>query len=232
VDRQEVWQNADSPAALDAAVLARVLGQRLAESFPDEFWGKDVHGRPGALGVLAGDWGPTVILNMTFPIATDSDGAARPPGDLWDQTVRELRGEDDPATASGYEVPGSQVWRTAVTRRQSVDAEALLGSVRETLAAFAPRVELQEDQAVTVLVYGGRASVASAWKREGPSRRQNGSTDVHDVVLTQQHPRSLYASPQPDYVLVLAGADIRAHRAGTLTREQLSERIRLTVTRS
>ena len=72
----------------DAAVLARVLEARLQENFPNEYWGTGFSGQPGALGFAVGNWGPVVVLNMTFPLDNPEIGET---ADLWERTLRELR---------------------------------------------------------------------------------------------------------------------------------------------
>ncbi|MBI4605325.1 MAG: hypothetical protein HY721_25455 [Planctomycetes bacterium] len=151
---------ADQALLEDAKVLGRVLEKRVAGLFPDEYWGKDLQGRPGALGLVAGDWGPVVALNMTFRLDRGEGEGAPQAEDVWDATARELRGE--PFLGGGAGLGGVTLFED-LTRKLppsvSVQAAQLLQDVKETLADFGGRVrKLEPGNDITVLVFEGASA--------------------------------------------------------------------------
>ena len=63
--------------------------------------GVDRKGRPGALGITVGDWGPVVVLNMTFPLLGKASTTDNVVPDLWDESAAEIAGKK-PKTALRY----------------------------------------------------------------------------------------------------------------------------------
>ena len=245
-----VLPKAASSLSGDVQILARVFEKKLSSAFPDEFWGRDRDGRAGAMALVPGDWGPTISINLTFPIsqAPQAEGGEN---DLWAQTTRELRGE-----------PTEQGARQV----RAVKAEQLITLLKETLADFASRLrDLQDDQAVTVLVY--RASTPLQ-VRVGRVRRRvrpdiiNLSTTAQSDRARRSDPTILRSAPAgpgvssarsttatrrgtapsrygvavsrrltyagPSYVLQVSAADLKAAKEGKLDREALLEKIKVT----
>ncbi len=171
-----VIPSGDAKKAEDAAVLSRVLGKKLAQTFPDEYWGVDMQGRPGAMGMVAGDWGPVVILNMTFPFQEESKETEGKKLDLWDETLREMKGEskaisNPPTYAFESTQPVEQVLMqkdvdgdgnldilfSGQKTKPGVNTGRFLASMKEVLADFGGRVRgLTGDEDITVLVFGGK----------------------------------------------------------------------------
>ena len=216
----------------DGAVLATVLGKRLAVAFPDEYWGVDMHGRAGAMALSAGDdWGPVIALNMTFPLRKGKRTGATKEYDLWDETVREIRGDAfTSGSESPTEGPGSGVM-----------ADRFLKAVKDVLADFATRVRgLTANQEITVLVFGGgggkRAAAMNLLTSGKPStaNRQSAYVDWIQRSLTENRaevvvyprlgfPRGGTFARSPDFVVRIGAAVIR----DAASREERLSKIRV-----
>ncbi len=216
----------------DGAVLATVLGKRLAVAFPDEYWGVDMHGRAGAMALSAGDdWGPVIALNMTFPLRKGKRTGATKEYDLWDETVREIRGDAfTGGSESPTEGPGSGVM-----------ADRFLRAVKDVLVDFSTRVRgLTLRQEITVLVFGGgggKRTAAMDLLTSGEPPTVNPANPVDDFVrqaLAKNRgdiffyqrvglPRGRTVARSPDFVVRIAPALFH----GTGSREERLSKIRV-----
>ena len=219
----------------DAAVFARVLGKRLSSEFPDEYWGVDTRGRPGATGVAVPGWGVAVFLNMTFPLETgDRDAQVAESDDLWTETLRELRGAE--STTADRE-----------KARRPVDASRLLDTLEEVIADYGARIrDLAPDEELAVAIFGD-ASRPRRFFRAGPltiySSPSGGEKGIvlrkggddsglfGELKLEAESIRLLSARSRlrggPSQVLRVSAGDLQAAARGDISREELIEKIRV-----
>lgn len=210
LDAARIWPVETSAQRTDAAVLAHVMGTALARAFPEEYWGVDIQGRPGAFGVTAGDWGPVIVLNMTFPIRRDAAADATRARDLWDEAVRDLQGRREG-------LPAGAAKQAENAAEKVIDTRELLTQLKTALADFGPRVrDLGPEQEIIVMVYGG------GW-----------SSSFGLAVGTDENARgvgweAIPATRSPDYILRASAEDLERLRSGDIDRGQFMERIRVT----
>jgi len=208
----------------DVRVLAAVLDKKLRAAFPDEYWGTDMRGRPGALGFWPSRWGPILVLNVTFPVGARTSPTEEKDLDLWEATVRELRGEP-------------------TERAARVGGSSIVQSVKETLAEYGWRIRgLQGNDELTVLVFSSSAALSQdprnahakpAWEYQYAIRRamENIKTargsEERPVWLELQAFPAADATQAAQYVIHVFAADLMAASDGKIDRGTLFERIRV-----
>lgn len=127
-----------------------MLDSELARAFPNEFWGQDRSGRRGSLSLIAGDWGPVIVVNMTFPIS-QGEAASANEMDPWEEARRELSGKGPKNDTKD--------WRGAKTKSRTVDRDKLSLKIRSVLSTYGPRIRgLTKELDLHVLVFGGRST--------------------------------------------------------------------------
>jgi len=203
--------------AKSTAILGKVLEKKLHAAFPNEFWGVDLHGRPGELPVIAGNWGPVITVNLTFPVKTVSVDKS-PTDDIWEETRHELRGESLPKGT------------------KTISAARLLDLFKKTLAQFGTRVEgLPQDSAITLMVFDQGSLFRSLTNCPpaivGKTSALGRIFDKKVMPTPSSYNRALDYSKgaitPARYVIQISSADLAAAREAELSEAELLERIRV-----